>query len=84
MEGYTSGEAEPGYHPDGLTESVIDLLIEQAHHAIASAPRPTSALVDGSAAERRRRRMQRRAVAAVLRGLPVRPGVAGPDGREAA
>jgi hypothetical protein len=73
----------PLSYPDGLTESVIDLLIEQAFDAIAGAPGPTSALADGSAAKRRRRRIERRSVAAVLRELPVRGGVPGPDGRAA-
>lgn len=74
----------PSSYPDGLTEAVIEQLIVQAYDAATHAPQPTSALLDGSAAERRRRRMQRRAVAAGLRVLPVRPAGPGPDGREAA
>ncbi len=51
----------------------------------ARAPRPTSALLDGSAAERRRRRVERRAMAAVVRVLPVRgQPPAGPSGSDAA
>ncbi|HEX2301783.1 MAG TPA: hypothetical protein VHH34_25315 [Pseudonocardiaceae bacterium] len=72
------------YAPDGLVGEALDETIERAYAEVADAPRPTSALLDGSAAERRRRRMQRRAVAAVLRELPVRRPAAGQDGHEAA
>lgn len=58
-------------------------VVEQCRAEVAKAPRPTSALLDGSAVERRRRRMERRAVAAVVRVLPVRRGVAGRAGRVA-
>jgi hypothetical protein len=61
-----------------------DQMIEECRAEVAQAPEPTSALVDGSAAERRRRRMERRAVAAIVRELPVRRGNAvGPDGQAA-
>ncbi|MBV9161988.1 MAG: hypothetical protein JO281_10660 [Pseudonocardiales bacterium] len=83
MDRASSTETEHRCYPDGLTEPCIDLLIDQVQAVLASAPRPTSALVDGSAAERRRSRMERRAVAAVVRALPVRRGGAGPDGRAA-
>jgi hypothetical protein len=59
-------------------------VIEECRAEVAQAPRPTSALLDGSAAERRRRRRERRAVVAVVRELPVRRAVSGPDGREVA
>ena len=59
-----------------------DRLIEQCYAEVADAPRPTSALLDGSAAERRRRRMERRVLAALIRSLPVHQ--AGADGSEAA
>lgn len=35
------------------------------------APRPTSALLNGSAAERRRRRIERRAVVGLVRSFPA-------------
>lgn len=60
-----------------LPESAIDVLIAEVEKEIAGHPGPTSAWLDGSAAERRRRRMARRALAAVVRSLPAgRPGVA--------
>lgn len=59
-------------------------VIGECRSEVARAPRPTSALLDGSAAERRRRRMERRAVAAIVRELPVRCAASGPDGQEAA
>lgn len=74
-------ERGPGYSPDGLAGEALDELIDRAYAELARAPRATSALVDGSAAERRCRRMERRAVAA-LRALPVRAS-AGRDGRAA-
>lgn len=61
-----------GHFPDGLDVAAIDALIAEADQG-APAERPTSALLDGSAAERRRRRIERRALAAVVRSLPVRP-----------
>jgi hypothetical protein len=67
---------DPGGHfPDGLDETAIDQLIAQVAREMATGLEPTSALVDGSAAERRRRRMERRALAAVVRSLPARQGV---------
>jgi hypothetical protein len=71
-------------YPDGLTETVIDALIEQAYADAISPVRPTSALLDGSARERRCRRLARRAVAVVVRSLPVGRSAAGPDGEVAA
>jgi hypothetical protein len=59
------------YAPDGLVGEALDELIHRAYAEVADAPRPTSALLDGSAAERRRRRMERRALAALTRALPV-------------
>jgi hypothetical protein len=64
---------EETFSPDGLDESAIDALIAEVAAHIAEAPTPTSALIDGSAAERRRWRIQRRALTAVIRSLPVRP-----------
>jgi ribosomal protein L12E/L44/L45/RPP1/RPP2 len=68
-----TSDARPVNHfPDGLDEKAIDALIAQVTHEVAAAPVATSALMDGSAAERRRRRMERRAISAVVRSLPVR------------
>lgn len=73
------------FAPDGLVGEALDELIDRAYAEVAAAPRPTSALLDGSAAERRRRRIERRSVAAIVRELPLRPGDAsGPDGQEVA
>jgi hypothetical protein len=68
------------YAPDGLAGEALDDLIEQAYAEVADASRATSALLDGSAAERRRRRMERRAWAALIRALPAH-GVALDSGR---
>lgn len=62
-----------GHFPDGLDASGIDALIAETTNQLDPTDRPTSALLDGSAAERRRRRIERRALAAVVRSLPVRP-----------
>jgi hypothetical protein len=72
------------YAPDGLAGEVLDELIDRAYAEVARAPRLTSALLDGSAAEQRRRRTERRALAAVIRALPVRRDVCGSDGRQVA
>ena len=72
------------YAPDGLTGEALDKLINRAYAEVAKAPGPTSALLDGTAAEQRRRRIERRALAAVIRPLPVRHGASNSDGRQAA
>lgn len=69
--------------PDGLDESAVDALIAEADRRAALAPVPTSALLDGSAAERRRRRIERRAMAMVVRSLPTLRSGARPDGEVA-
>lgn len=74
----------PRYAPDGLVREVLDELIDRAYAEVANAPRPTSGLLDGSAAEQRRRRTERRALAAVIRALPVRCGASGGDERQVA
>jgi hypothetical protein len=69
----SNGGVNPGgCFADGLDETAIDRLIAQVAAEVEVAPETTSALVDGSAAERRRRRMERRVLAAVVRSLPVR------------
>jgi hypothetical protein len=79
----TSSPRPVNHFPDGLDEMAIDALIAQVAHEVAVAPVATSALMDGSAAERRRRRMERRAISAVVRSLPVRPVMAEPHGEVA-
>lgn len=59
--------------PDGLDEAAIDRLIAEVAVEVAGAAGPTSALIDGSAAQRRRRRIERRALTTVVRSLPTRP-----------
>ncbi len=72
----TSAEiGRAGHFPDGLDPVAVSRLIAEAAKTTARAPGMTSALLDGSAAERRRRRETRRALAAVVRSLPVRPPV---------
>lgn len=74
------------FYPDGLTEPIIDALIEEAYASAESAfAEPTSALLDPAAIHRRNRRIERRTVNGTVRTLPVRHvTMAGPDGQEAA
>lgn len=62
---------EEPFYPDGLTEEHIEALLSEARAVWATSAGATSALLDGSAAERRRRRMSRRAISAVVRSLPT-------------
>jgi len=71
-------------YPDGLTECAVDALISEVDAVLAASPVATSALLDGTAADRRDRRMSRQAVASVVRALPVARPVCGPDEGEAA
>jgi hypothetical protein len=59
--------------PDGLSEAAINRLIGEvyAEIAIATAPRPTSRLMDATAAERAQRRAVRQTLASVVRALPA-------------
>lgn len=68
------------FSPDGLTEQMIDVLLREVEVAGARWPRPSSALMDETAAQRRYRRRSRRSVAAVMRVLPVRGTAGGLDG----
>ncbi|MBP2321489.1 hypothetical protein JOF56_001874 [Kibdelosporangium banguiense] len=79
-----TSEFEPGHYPDGLDEKTINVLLAEVQAELRTAARPTSALLDGSAAERRRRRIENRAMSAVVRTLPVRRPAASSDGQEAA
>jgi hypothetical protein len=69
-------DSSPGsayrYAPDGLVGTALDDLIARAYAEVANAPVPTSALLDGSAAEQRRRRVERRPVATGCVGLAGR------------
>ncbi|HEY0690667.1 MAG TPA: hypothetical protein VGD71_16705 [Kribbella sp.] len=70
-----TGPEQGSYHPDGLTSVHIDQLLAEAEGSWATAVRPTSALLDGTAELRRReRREARRAFGAVVRAIPVLPG----------
>lgn len=60
------------FAPDGLAGDMLNDLVDRAYAEVADAAGPTSALVDGTAAEQRTRRMERRASAAVTSALPVR------------
>lgn len=71
--------AEPGHYPDGLTEQNIDALLRELDTAIAK-PRPTSALMDGTDAQRRHRRQARRHAAAVVRAWPSHAPTDDPGG----
>jgi hypothetical protein len=71
------------FRPDGLTEQMIDVLLREVDVAGAVWPRPRSALMGETAAQRRYRRRTRRSVGAVVRALPVR-GTAGGSGGWAA
>ena len=68
------------FSPDGLTEQLIDALLREVDGAAVAMPRPSSALMDGTAAQRRYRRRARRSVGAVVRALPVRGTAGGPGG----
>lgn len=68
----TTGESTgTGFFPDGLTLADIDQLITEAETLWSDPQRPTSTLLDGSAALRRERRIARREMAAVARAFPV-------------
>jgi len=71
------------FSPDGLSSDDIERLLTEARALWARSPRPTSALLDGTAARRRERREMRRAAAAVVRALPAHP-LCGSDAEEAA
>lgn len=62
---------EERFYPDGLTDEHIEALLVEAQAFWSKPSRATSALLDGSAAERRQRRMARRAIGAVVRALPI-------------
>jgi hypothetical protein len=74
ISGSSSWPAWPDpYYPDGLDRAAIETLLAEAARERAKAPAATSALLDGSAAERRSRRVELRALAEIVRALPARP-----------
>ena len=72
------------FSPDGLDYHAINSLLVEVKAELRNAARPTSTLLDGSAAERRRRRIENQAMSSVVRTLPVRRPAASPNGQEAA
>ncbi|MGH3792174.1 MAG: hypothetical protein ACRDRU_08840 [Pseudonocardiaceae bacterium] len=68
------------FSPDGLTEQIIDVLLTELDVTISARPRPASALMDGTAAQRQHRRQARRSAAAVVRTLPLHGAISGCDG----
>lgn len=75
--------ANASFYPDGLTVGGIDALLSEMEGHWATSVRPTSALLDGSAALRRERRMARHAIGVVVRALPMRPQAGSPVGEVA-
>jgi hypothetical protein len=76
--------ASAQFSPDGLDLRTINTLLVDVDAELHGAAQPTSALLDGSAAERRRRRIENRAFGAVVRALPARRVMDLPNGQEAA
>jgi hypothetical protein len=68
--------------PDGLSLEDIESLL--AGVAEQPGPRPTSALLDGSALARRERRQEQRRLGATVRVLRVHGPLSVPTGTEAA
>jgi hypothetical protein len=68
------------FSPDGLTEQMIDVLLREVDVAGTGRPRPSSALMGETAAQRRYRGRARRPVAAVVWALPARGTTGGPGG----
>lgn len=67
-----NGRQDDGaFYPDGLTADAIESLLREMEGHWSTSVRPTSALLDGSAALRRERRETRRAIGAVVRALPI-------------
>lgn len=83
MKSNSRNARQRNYFPDGLDETAIASLIADVARTVTESPGPTSALMDGSAAERRRRRMERRALATVVRSLPARDVASQPVGEVA-
>ena len=78
-----AAEETRAHYPDGLTVDEIDALLGEMKDHWTTSARPTTALLDGSAALRRERRANRRAIGAVVRALPTRSQVTSPDGEVA-
>jgi hypothetical protein len=72
------------YAPDGIEETQIDVLLAEASAEWREAPRPTSALLDGTALARRERRETQRLLGATVRVLRTHGPLSVPTGTEAA
>jgi hypothetical protein len=69
-----TGEIEPNYAPDGLTEAAIDALIEQTDAEVTARPRPGWLSADHDEIRRSRRTARQ-----ILRTLPAEVGAWSPD-----
>jgi hypothetical protein len=83
MKRHDLGSETDVFYPDGLTREVIDALLSEARADWDKPGRATTALLDGSAAQRRERRAARRAFGAVVRALPSHSVRTIPDGEVA-
>jgi hypothetical protein len=61
----------PSYHPDGLTEAMIDDLIEEVFAEVKPRTQPIHLQADDVAAARRVRRLKNRASRELLRSTPL-------------
>ncbi|WP_189260054.1 hypothetical protein [Lentzea flava] len=73
---------ENWFSPDGLTADEIKRLVVE--ESTRDMPRPTSALLDGSAFEQRERREAKRVLRSTVRVLRVQAVASAPSGTEAA
>jgi hypothetical protein len=73
----------PSYHPDGLTEAMIDDLIEEVFAEVKPRTQPIHLQADDVAAARRVRRLKNRASRELLRSTPLITEAASFDGEAA-
>lgn len=73
----------PSYHPDGLTEAMIDDLIEEVFAEVKPRTQPIHLQADDVAAARRIRRLKNRASRELLRSTPLITEAASFDGEAA-
>jgi hypothetical protein len=73
----------PSYHPDGLTEAMIDALIEEVFAEVKPRTQPIHLQADDVAAARRVRRLKNRASRELLRSTQLITGTASFDGEAA-
>ncbi|TWP51522.1 hypothetical protein FKR81_15080 [Lentzea tibetensis] len=79
---HSQEESQNWFSPDGLTADEIRWMF--ADRLAEEAPRPTSALLDGSALAQRERREAKRLLSSTVRVLRVRSITSAPTGTEAA